>query len=397
MKFAGYRRRDGSVGIRNYVAVIPIGACVNEIPVRVANEVQGTVALPHNQACSHLGKDVSVRKEVIVGLGKNPNVGAVVLVGIGCEVVDIESIAQKIAQSGKEVEAVTINREGTFSKALGRSEDIARSLVKHISELERKPAPLNTLVLGLKCAGSDTFSGMLLNSIVGNVADVVIKEGGAAVFSETTELIGAEHILAKRAKNEEIANSIYLIVNRMEGRIKAMGVDVRGTEPTPGNIKAGLTTIEEKALGAIAKAGGSTLRGVLEYGEIPLQKGLFIMDGPARTAEVLTGFAAAGIQATIIAMGSGLPVRLPNFPACPGNIPILPTIKISTVSRDYCEDNVDVYIETETEIEREKIVERGTRQLLGKLLEVLSERTKTRTESRDYIEPLCIYTTGPVI
>lgn len=395
MEFMGYKRGGGAVGVRNYVAIIPVGACINEISVRVANKVPGVIALPHNQACSHLGKDVLTREQVLVGLGKNPNVAAVLLVGIGCEVVDIDRIAEQIAQSGKKVETVTISSEGTFSKVMEKSLKIARHLVKHTSQIQRESVSLDNLMLGVKCAGSDPFSGILLNPTVGKVADTIVKEGGSVVFSETTEMIGAEHIIAKRAVNKKTKERIYAIVNNMEKRIKAMGVDVRGTEPTPGNIKSGLTTIEEKAIGASIKGGTNPIQGVLSYGAKLPGKGLFIMDGPARTAEVLTGFAASGVQVVIIAMGSGLPTHLPYFPACPGNFPILPVIKLSMDSRKYSEDSVDVYLDTK--LKENEIIEEGTKRLLKRMLEVISGEKRTNTESKKYIEPIIIYTTGPII
>jgi len=398
MEFLGYERPDGSVGVRSYVALIPAGRCANELAARIAGEVGGqVVALLHNQPCIHLKPDNEMALRALVGLGTNPNVAAAIVVGIGCESLPPQDIAEGIAKTNKPVEVLTIEREGDYQRTLDRGIRIAQEMLADASLLRRDTFDVSHLILALKCGGSDTTSAVACNPVAGWAADTLIGQGGSAVFSETAEIIGAEHILAKRAADERTAQRIYDVVARMEARIRDAGVDIRGSEPTPGNIQGGLTTLEEKSLGAIAKAGTTPIRGVLEWGERPQGKGLFFMDGSANTPEIFLGMAAAGSQILVFGFGGGLPARFRSLPAASGGgLPILPVIKIlgnPTDSRE--EEYFDIYVGTLIE-GQESVSEAGER-LLRQIIAVASGKpTKLETSPR-YREIIEVYFTGPTL
>ncbi|MBN2186438.1 MAG: UxaA family hydrolase [Dehalococcoidia bacterium] len=398
MNFYGYLRPDGSVGARNHVAVIPAVRCANELAIRIADEAgMGVVALLHNQPCIHLKPDNEMALRVLIGLGTNPNVAAAVVVGIGCDGLPAQDIAEGIAKSNKPLELITIEREGSYQAALDKGVRVAKEMLSDASLLTRQPFDLSHLVLGTKCTASTPASALACNPTVGWAADAIIAQGGSAVFSETAEIVGAEHILAKRAADERTAQRIYEVANRMEKRMKDSGVDIRGSEPTPGNIQGGLTTLEEKSLGAIAKSGTSPIRGVLEWGEKLQGKGLFFMDGSANTPQIFLGLAAAGAQLMSLNFGGGLPARFRTSTAAScGGLPILPVIKVLSSPKDSCEmEYFDVYAGTIIQ-GQESVPEVGER-LLKEITAVASGKpTKLEMFSR-YQEVMEMYTTGPVL
>jgi altronate dehydratase large subunit len=398
MEFLGFARPDGSVGVRNCVALIPAGRCANELAARIADEAGGgVVALLHNQPCIHLKPDNEMALRTLIGLGANANVAAAIVVGIGCEGLPAEDIAEGVAKSAKPVEVLTIGREGDYQRTLDKGVRVAHEMLADASLLRREAFGLSHLILGTKCTASTPASAMACNPVVGWAADAIIAQGGSFVFSETAEIIGAEHILAKRAADERTAKRIYEVAGRMEKRIRDAGVDIRGSEPTPGNIQGGLSTLEEKSLGAIAKSGTTPLRGVLDWGERLQGKGLFFMDGSANTPEIFLGLAATGAQMMTLNLGGGLPVQFRSAPAAScGGLPILPVIKVLSSPKDAREkEYFDIYAGTIIE-GQESIAEAGER-LLQEIIAVASGKpTKLEMFSR-YREVMEMYTTGPVL
>lgn len=280
MQFNGYRRADGRVGTRNVVGVLSTVVCANEVAERIARDVRGTTAFLHHQGCCQMPMDVTRVSETLIGLGQNPNLASVLLVSLGCESVELDAVAQAIAASGKRVERLVIQEAGGAARSVATGELLAQALVREASALTPGACPVSDLVLGLKCGSSDTTQGLFATPAVGLVTEQVVAAGGTVVLGEVTEFIGAEHLLATHARTPEIAAQILALVARMEGRAKAMGCDMRGGQPTGGNIKGGLSTIEEKSLGAIAKAGRAPIEAVYEYGVRPTVKGLVVMDSP---------------------------------------------------------------------------------------------------------------------
>jgi len=398
MEFLGYERPSGTVGVRNYVALIPAGRCANELAARIADEVGGgVVVLLHNQPCIHLKPDNEMALRTLIGLGTNANVAAAIVVGIGCEGLPPEDIAEGIAKSNKPVELLTIGREGEYQATLDKGIRVAQEMLRNASVLKREAFDLSHLILGTKCTASTPASAMACNPVVGWAADAIITDGGSFVFSETAEIIGAEHILAKRAADESVAQRIYEVAGRMERRIRDAGVDIRGSEPTPGNIQGGLSTLEEKSLGAIAKSGTTPLRGVLEWGERLQGKGLFFMDGSANTPQIFLGLGAAGAQIMTLNLGGGLPVRFRSAPAASyGGLPILPVIKILSSPKDAKEkEYFDIYAGSIIE-GQESISEVGER-LLEEIIAVASGKPSKLEMFSHYREVMEMYTTGPVL
>jgi altronate dehydratase large subunit len=398
MEFSGYERPDGSVGVRNYVALIPAGRCANELASRISDEAgSNVVAVLHNQPCIHIKPDNDMALRVLIGLGKNPNVAATIVLGIGCEGLPPQEIADGIAKSGKPTELLTIEREGSHQAVLDKGVRLAKQMLADSSLMKRRPFDLSHLILAMKCGGSDATSALACNPVAGWAADSIIAQGGSAIFSETPELIGAEHIVARRAADESIAQRILEAVGRVEKRIEDSGVDIRGSEPTPGNIRGGLTTLEEKSLGAIAKGGTTPLRGILEWGERVPAKGLFFMDGSANSPEVMLGVAAAGAQILTFGFGGGLPARFHGLPSsASGPLPTLPVMKIlshpkEVEQKEYFDFYAGAIIEG-----RESVAEAGGR-LLQEIIAVASGKPTKLEMMPRYREVLDMYTTGPIL
>lgn len=397
MEFLGFERPDGSAGARNHVAVIPAVRCANELADRIAGEVGGdVVALLHNHTCVNLKPDNEKALRALIGLGTNANVAAAVVVGIGCDGLPAPDIAEGIAKSGKPVELITIEKEGSYQATLDRGIKMAREMLADASRLRRQPFDLSYLTFGSKCTGSTPASIMACNPTVGWAADAIVAQGGSFIFSETAEIIGAEHILARRAATQRTANRIREVADRMEKRMKDSGVDIRGSQPVPGNIKGGMTTLEEKSLGAIAKSGSSPIQDVLEWADRPAGKGLFFMDSSANTPQIFMGLAAAGAQVMSLNYGGGLPARFRNFTVAVGGMPIVPVLKILSSPKDFEEmDYFDVYAGTIIE-GRESVPEVGKR-LLDELVAVASGKPCRQEMHSGYREPLDMYTTEPVL
>jgi altronate dehydratase large subunit len=374
------------VGTRNYVGILSTVVCANEVAERIADSVTGAVPFLHQQGCGQTPVDVARVSQTLVNLGKNPNLAAVLLVSLGCESVVVEEVAQAIAASGKPVEQLVIQEEGGAARSVARGQLLAQQLVMEASTIPAASFPVSELVLGLKCGASDTTQGLFANPALGIASDMVVKAGGTSVLGEVTEFIGAEHILARHAKDEAVAQQILGLVQRMEARAKAMGCDMRGGQPTGGNIKGGLTTIEEKSLGAIAKAGTAPIQAVYEYGVPPGVRGLVVMDSPGREPEILTGLAAAGCTLIAFATGRG----------APQGFPFVPVVKLTgnRVTWEKLRDHMDAYVGTIME-GTETLPAAGTR-LFGEFVEFASGRL-TKAEICGYTKSMDIYVVGPVI
>ena len=387
MKWYGYRRPDGSVGSRNYVAIIPSVTCANDVANAIAHEVQGTVVYLHHQGCCQLPPDLDRVTETLIFLGKSPNVGAVLIVSLGCEGTDHERMYKELKATGKPVEIIHIQELGGVSKAIQAGTDIARKLVIEISGMQRTEADMSEIVMAIKCGASDTTSGMASNCVIGYVADHLVDLGATVIFGETTEFLGGEHLLARRAVNKQVADKIYEIVNNMETRAKSVGCDMRRGQPTPGNIAGGLSSIEEKSLGAIVKSGSRPIQGVLEYPEhVTTQKGLWIKDTPGREPEILTGMAATGAQFMCFSTGRGAPQGFPS----------MPVIKICGNPNTYERMQNDMDLNAGLIITGEKTIEQVGEEAIAKLVRVLNGEM-TKNEAIQYFSAIDIHCLGPVI
>ena len=383
---SGYPRMNGRIGARNHVAIIPTVGCANDFIQKIRQNVPGTVPILHHQGCAQLKPDLEQVTRTLIGLGVNPNVAAVLVVSLGCESVSPQEVVDGIAASGKPVALLSLQEEGGFTKALRKGIDVATRMCVEANAQERKSFALEDLVLGIKCGASDTTSGLVSNTVVGFVVDKVVDAGGTVIFGETTEIIGAEHILAKRAVNQHVAKRVYEVVERMEAKAKAMGVDMRGSQPTGGNIRGGLTSIEEKSLGAIVKGGSRPLQGVLEYGEQPSGHGLYFMDSPGMEIVYLTGPAAGGVQALLFSTGLG----------APQGFPLYPVIKICGNERTVSHLAEHIDVDVSTLLRGEETLEEAGNRLFTELVSVISGK-KTKAEALGLDGTVDIYTWGSFI
>jgi altronate dehydratase large subunit len=392
-EFLGYERPNGQAGIRNYVCILPTVSCANEMACSIADGAAGSVPLLHNHGCLRLKPDNDRARRTLVGLGSNPNVAGVVLLGIGCHMLDPEGMAQEIAASGTPVELVTVTGAGGYQKAIEAGRSAARGMLAKAALQQRVPLPLGRLSVGVKCGGSATISSAAGHPVTGYVVDHVIDAGGTAIFSETAEIIGAEHLLARRAASEKVKQDLLDTVNRFEQMIIDYGVDIRGAQPMPGNIMNGLTTIEEKSLGALVKTGTRPLNGVLGYAERPAGPGLYLMDSSAWPVHMFLGMAAAGNQVFIFSLGGGV---CGLFPSQPGALrpPIVPTIKVTGDPNlkhelgffDFYAGNI---------IEGTESKEEAANRFLQTFLDIVSGKPTTQEYSA-YREILDMYATGPM-
>lgn len=334
--FPGYRRPDGSVGVRNHVLVVPTVICSAVVAERIAASVApvGT-ALPHLAGCGQLGPDMVTTHETLAAYCRHANVGAVIVVALGCEQVVAQRLADEARRHGKPVAVVAIQTEGGTVRATEKGIAIARDMAASLAVIERVECDVSSLIVSVKCGGSDYTSGLASNPAVGRVADRIVDQGGSVVLGEIAEIMGAEHLLAARASSPGAAAQLLRVVNRVEAEAMALGLDIRGTQPSPGNIRGGLTTIEEKSLGATHKAGERTrLEDVVGYSAPITRRGLTVMDTPGLDVESVTGMVGGGAQVVLFTTGLGTPT---------GN-PIAPVVKITGNARTAATmaDNIDV-------------------------------------------------------
>ena len=315
--FRGYRRENGRVGVRNHVIILPLDDLSNAACQAVANNVMGVMALPHPYGRLQFGADLDLHFRTLIGTGSNPNVAAVIVIGI--EEVWTQRVVDGIAKTGKPVAGFGIELHGDLDTIM-RASRKAKEYVQWATGLEREVCPLRDLWVSTKCGESDTTSGLAGNPSVGNAFDKLYEQGTTLVFGETTEITGGENLVAKRCRTPEIAAQFMAMFNRYQDVINRNKVDdLSDSQPTKGNIAGGLTTIEEKALGNIQKIGKKCIvDGVIDKAEVPTGPGLWFMDSSSAAAEMVTLCAASGFAVHFFPTGQCNVI---------GN-PILPVIKI---------------------------------------------------------------------
>ncbi len=335
MKLMGYKRANGTVGVRNHVLILSTIVCANHVAAGIEKQVPGSVSVTHQHGCAHVGADYEQVLRTLVGFAAHPNVYGTVVVGLGCEEVEAEKVAEAARKAGQQnVAVIIIQKEGGTLKAIAKGAGYAREFMSQASQVAREEIQIEDIILATECGGSDACSGLSANPSLGYCSDKMVELGGTAILAETTELFGAEHLLADRAADETVRKRVYEVINRMEKKILDMGVDLRGAQPSPGNMEGGITTIEEKSLGCVYKGGESTLQEVIDYAYKPTKKGLVWMDTPGQDIEQLVGMVAGGAQVVIFTTGRGTPT----------GSPIAPVIKVATNTYTYENmiDNMDV-------------------------------------------------------
>lgn len=330
IKLQGYRRKDNKFGLRNKVIVVPSVHCANKVCENIARKCQGAVYINHQHGCSQLEFDALQTRDVLIGHGTNANVYGILIVGLGCEVIQAKAVAEKIKEATpyKRVEFLVIQEEGGTLKTTQKGIELVKAMLEEAAKVPMSEGDFSDLILGTECGGSDSYSGLSANPALGSLSDFVIDEGGAVILAETTELIGCEAILAKRAKNEEVAKKVYEKILGFEDLVKSFHADIRGANPSPGNIAGGLSSIEEKSLGCVYKAGTRELMDVIDYAKPVLSKGLTFMNTPGNDIEQLSAMVAGGANVCVFTTGRGTPT----------GSAIVPTIKLS--SNSFCYENM---------------------------------------------------------
>ena len=376
-KFSGYIRPDGKVGVRNHVAVISTVMCTGPIPQRIADQVDGVVPITHPWCFA-----VKETLPILTGTAENPNIGAVLLVTLGCEEVNAEDIADKIAKSKKLCRILNVRETGGTPRTIEEGIRIAQKMVQELSyKSKREHVDVAALNVGVKCAGSDATSGLAANPSAGVTMDKLIDEGGGVIIAEPIEMVGAEEILAKRAINKKVEQKIKKIIRESlenyPGRESMVGV-IKKKLISPGNIKGGLTTLTEKALGAVLKGGTSPIQGVLDYAKPLPGKGLYIMNetGMHMTdVAICTAFFASGAQIVVMTTGVGTAV----------GSPIGPIIKVTGNPETFrkMEDNMD--INAGAIFEENKTIPEVGEEIFEEIIRVASGK-KTKAEILKYYE-----------
>ena len=335
MKFKGYRRPDGTIGIRNHVLILPTSVCASETCRMVISQAPGAVTFNNQNGCGQVKRDLEITRQTIAGLAANPNVYGTIVVGLGCENAQPDKMVELIKEkTNKPIYTVIIQKEGGTLRAISKAVGYARLLLHEAAEMAKSEHHISRLLMGTECGASDPTSGIAANPLVGSVSDRLIRQGASVILCETTEFIGAEHLLVERGASKEVKKSILDIVSRYERHLNNIGENLIDGNPSPGNIASGITTLEEKSLGCIHKGGSSPIVEVVEYAQRPTKRGLIIMDTPGHDVASVTGMAAGGCQLVVFTTGLGSPI---------GN-PVVPVVKVTANDSTYenMKDNIDV-------------------------------------------------------
>ena len=369
-----YDRGDGRYGIRNHVLVLSTVTCANHVVNRIASAT-GTIPITHTNGCLQIGEDLELTNRTISGCARNPNVGAVLLVGLGCEQTPIKELASSV--TGKPCSHLIIQDVGGTRIAIKIGAEIVDEMKAVISKDYRTPVPISVLRVGLKCGGSDYTTAIASNPAVGIAADLLVDAGAGVFLTETTGFPGSEHILARRAVNEDVGRSIYRIVDKYRDEIKThFDKDFSDGNPSPGNMQGGITTLVEKSIGTIKKAGSRPIQGVLEFAEDVTDKtGAWVMDTPGHDVFSVSGPAAGGTHLNLFTTGRGSPL---------GNA-INPVIKICGNPDTYMKMQENMDINAGSIMTGEKTLERVGAEIFQMVIDVAGGK-RTKAEELEHWE-----------
>lgn len=325
--FMGFVRKDGKVGVRNEIWVIPTVGCVNNVATAIAKQanafVKGSVdeviAFPHPYGCSQMGDDQEHTRTILADLVNHPNAGGVLVLGLGCENSNIDELKKYIGEYDPDRVKFLVSQE--HEDEIADSVEICKELIAYASTQERQEVSVSKLIIGMKCGGSDGFSGITANPLVGRFSDMLISKKGTTILTEVPEMFGAETILMNRCENEELFEKTVDLINDFKNYFKSHNQTIY-ENPSPGNKKGGISTLEDKSLGCTQKSGSAYVKGVLSYGETVKTPGLNLLSAPGNDLVAATALAAAGAQIVLFTTGRGTPFASP-----------VPTVKISTNSR----------------------------------------------------------------
>ncbi|MDC7955148.1 UxaA family hydrolase [Fusobacterium simiae] len=385
MKFLGYRRPDGKVGVRNKIFILPTSVCASDTTRIIASQIESAVTFNNQNGCSQVAGDQQLTMDVMAGMAANPNVYGIIAISLGCENCQMDLVVEAIRErTNKPIESFIIQENGGTIATIEKAVRAGRKMAQEASKLQREEFDISNLIIGTECGGSDPTSGLASNVLIGELSDNLVNLGSTSILSETTEFIGAEHILAKRAKNEEVRDRIYEIVHRYEKALQLVGEEVREGNPSPGNKAGGITTLEEKSLGCIHKGGHTIINAVFDYAKPVTEKGLVIMDTPGNDPSSVAGMVAGGAQIVVFSTGRGTPT---------GN-PIVPVIKITgnRITFANMKDNIDV--DASPVIYGPQTLKELGNELLKEVVEVANGK-QTKAETLGYTETaiarLCNY------
>lgn len=377
MEFLGYRRENGGYGIRNHVLVISSVSCANGVVSAIGRIFPEVITVEHAYGCGYGPDDFNTSFRVLTGLINNPNVGAVLVIGLGCELLKSEYLAQ--GARGKPAKALSIQQAGGSAATTQKAIEIVQKFIDELKSHKRTPAPVSSLTIGLKCGGSDAFSGVTANPSVGVAADLFVGEGATVIMGEVTEMIGTAHILKKRCSDADVGNRVEKMVLEHEEYVnKALG-ELAGLVIAPGNMDGGLSSITEKSLGCITKSGSTPVRQLVEYGAVTDQKGLVLMDTPGYDIDAMAGMASAGAQIIIFTTGRGTPA---GFPA-------VPVIKVASNTRTFKIMAGDIDINAGTILYEKKTISDIGRQIYDFTVKV-ADGEMTRAEINKSIPFNCL-------
>ncbi len=313
--FMGYVRENGDVGIRNEIWIVNTVGCVNKIAQKLS-EITGARYFPHPFGCSQLGDDQTVTQLILRGMVNHPNAAGVLVLGLGCENNNIEVFKKVLGEYNPD--RVKFLNTQDYDDDISAGVALINELKEYAEKFERTPVPVSKLRIGLKCGGSDGYSGITANPLVGRLSDKVISHGGSCVLTEVPEMFGAEHLLMQRCESREIFDKTVKLINDFKDYYTRHN-QVIYENPSPGNKKGGITTLEEKSLGCVQKGGLSKVVDVLDYGDVLTKNGLSLLNGPGNDIVAITNLMAAGVHMILFTTGRGTPVGAP-----------VPTVKIAT-------------------------------------------------------------------
>lgn len=325
--FMGYNRKNGKVGVRNEIWIIPTVGCVNNVASKIAELSKGLIrenieavcAFPHPYGCSQMGEDQEHTRQILANLINHPNAGGVLVLGLGCENSNIDVLKGYLGEIDAERVKFLVSQESDDEIAEGV--EIVKGLAEYAAQFQREPISVSKLVVGMKCGGSDGFSGITANPTVGRFSDILISKKGTTILTEVPEMFGAETILMNRCANEELFHKTVDLINDFKNYFKSHNQTIY-ENPSPGNKKGGISTLEDKSLGCTQKSGNAIVKGVLAYGEMVKTSGLNLLSAPGNDLVASTALAASGAHIVLFTTGRGTPF------ACP-----VPTMKISSNSR----------------------------------------------------------------
>jgi len=381
MESLGYEREDGSFGVRNYVLVMSTVGCANGVVDAISRALPDVVPITHAHGCGYGPEDYGVGIRTLGGLVNNPNFGAVLFVGLGCENQTADIMMMQVKD--KPAEALVIQEVGGSAATTEKGIEIAKGFLEKLEAQERVSAPVSKLTVGLECGGSDAFSGVTANPAVGAAADLFVGEGASVILAETTEMIGTAHILKRRGATPRLGEQVERLVNDHERHVRDSLGDLAGMVISPGNVEGGLSSITEKSLGCITKGGTTPIQEAIEYAGRPSKRGLIIMDTPGFDIESMSGMAAAGAQMIIFTTGRGSPAGFPG----------VPVIKVASNSGMYNKMVGDMDVNAGAIIDENKTIDEVGKEIFEFAVEVAGGRQTCAEINRSV--PFSILKQGP--